>query len=121
MMTIDARQALTELAAMLSRTTNMAPVLSAIGQMQRAKIQARIRDTKIDPDGGPWAPWAPATRAYREGKGNAGQGLLWDTGNLLNNIEVNADPMKVVIGTAVEYGLFLQSGTGRMPARAYMG
>lgn len=121
MITIDIQQAMSELSMIAARAADMGPILHTIGAMEARKSFDRIRETKVDPLESEWDPWAESTRSQRERKGNAGQGLLWDSGYLLNSFEVNADPMQVVIGTEVEYAGYLQEGTFKMPDRAFMG
>ncbi len=76
---------------------------------------------KRSPDGGQWAPWATRTAASRGRKGNAAQGLLWDSGTLLASIQMQARDGLVSIGTDTAYAQYLQGGTGNMPAREFLG
>jgi phage gpG-like protein len=118
-MTIDLGQALAALnrLAML----NMSPWLDSVGQKAQQDVQARIQQTKHDPESQPWSPWQPRTEKQRLKKGNAGQGLLWDEGTLLNTIKFSADSGGVTIGTEVGYAGYLQDGTQRMAARPFLG
>lgn len=118
-MTIDLASALAGLnrLAML----NMSPWLQGVGKKAQQSVQQRIQQVKQDPDNAPWSPWRPSTEKYRTHKGNAGQGLLWDEGTLLNSIQMQADSGGVSIGTAVGYAGFLQDGTERMAARPFLG
>lgn len=118
-MTIDLAQALAGLnrLAML----NMSPWMQQIGQKAQQEVQARIQQTKHDPDNQSWSPWKPSTEKYRTHKGNAGQGLLWDEGTLLNSIKFAADSGGVTVGTEVGYAGYLQDGTERMAARPFLG
>jgi phage gpG-like protein len=128
-MTIDLASALAGLnrLAML----NMSPWLEKVGQQAQKSVQQRIQQTKQDPDSAAWSPWMPRTEKYRTKKGNAGQGLLWDEGNLLNSISFVVDDGAqgdlfgakggVVIGTDVAYAGYLQDGTERMAARPFIG
>lgn len=109
MMTIDISSAIAGLNLILARTeTNN--FLSLVGSFEKNVIQTRIRETKIDPDEHAWAPWQPFTRHQREAKGNVPQGLLWDTGNLLNSIRFEESFGQVEIGTDVPYAHELQHG-----------
>jgi phage gpG-like protein len=126
MITIDIQQAMSELTMIAARAVDMQPVLHTIGGMEADKIWGRIRDGKVDPWGNAWEPWVPFTRSERERKGNVQQGLLWDTGALLDSFEdqsaVNANPMEVVIGTRINYAEELQEGRpGQMVARPFLG
>ena len=121
MITLDMTAAMAELNAMLARTANLKPVLHAIGELEANKVRARIQSTKIDPYDSEWAPWAPFTAIQRALKGNVAQGLLWDTGALLNSFVVESTIASVTIGTPVSYAEGLQFGDARMPAREFMG
>lgn len=125
MIEIDAEQALMELGAMVARAANLAPVLEIIGQSEVENTRARIQQSKTNPWGGDWAPWAESTEASRQRKGNAGQGLLWDDGDLLDSIHFKVDAMEGVgwvdIGSDLDYALYLQDGTEKMPARPFLG
>ena len=122
---VDVEQALTELGAMVARTQFLGPVLEVIGQSEVENAKARIQQSKMNPWGGDWAPWANSTAAHRMHKGNASQGLLWDDGDLLNSIRFAVDAMEgiswVDIGSDLEYAAYLQNGTEDMPAREFLG
>lgn len=103
--------------------TNHQEWLVAVGEHEKAAIEQRIRTTKFDPEGKPWAEWRPFTRALREAKGNAAQGLLWDTGHLLES-QTYLTPFgaDLEIGTDVWYAERLQEGVpGKMAARPFIG
>lgn len=121
MITIDSTSALLTLGSMLVRILRPEPALSIIGQRAAEGIRRRIQRTKDDPDGNAWAPWRPMTRTRREAKGNAGQGLLWDDGTLLDSIRAQSSDSGVEIGSDVAYAPYLQSGTSRMEARPFIG
>lgn len=50
----------------------------------------------------------------------AGNKPLIDTGRLLNSINYRTRRDSVVIGTNVDYGIYHQTGTRRIPARPFM-
>jgi phage gpG-like protein len=118
-MTIDLSQALAGLnrLAML----NMSPWMELVGRQAQQATQARIQQSKHDPDNQPWSPWQPSTERHRIKKGNAGQGLLWDRGDLLSSIKFQTDGGGVTIGTEVGYAGYLQDGTEHMAARPFLG
>ena len=122
---INVEQALAELGAMVARAQFLGPVLEVIGQSEVENTKARIQQSKTNPWGGDWAPWAARTAAYRTRKGNAGQGLLWDDGDLLESIRFSVDAMEHVgwvdIGSDLDYAAYLQDGTEDMPAREFLG
>lgn len=83
--------------------------------------QHRIMVTKQSPDGDNWIEWAQSTRLGRERKGNAGKGLLWDSGNLLRSFKIDINTSDVVISNTAPYANYLQEGTNKMPARPFLG
>lgn len=121
MMTIDSAQVLAELGVLQHRLSSPMALLQEIGTVQQEKTQARIRDTKDTPWGAAWAPWQAVTAYERFEKGNAEQGLLWDSGALLDSIHYELDPFSVTIGTDLDYAPDLQDGTDRMAARPFLG
>jgi len=121
MITIDSVQALAELDAMLMRMHESGPFLEAVGEREVEAVQHRIRDTKTDPIGNAWAPWAPFTRSERTHKGNADLGLLLDEGDLLLSIDKAVFGESVEIGSNLDYAADLQNGTDHMPAREFLG
>lgn len=129
MLSIDVNEALAGIDMMLRRAADPLPVLGVIGAREAENARARIRDSKTSPWGGSWAPWAPSTRAHREHKGNADQGLLWDEGDLLKSIRYDAQTGRflagslgtVEIGSDMAYAGYLQDGTSKMPARPFLG
>ena len=122
---INVEQVLAELGAMVARAQFPSPVLEIIGKSEVENVRARIQQSKINPWGGDWAPWAASTADYRTNKGNAGQGLLWDDGDLLESIRFSVDAMEHVgwvdIGSDLDYAAYLQNGTEDMPAREFLG
>jgi phage gpG-like protein len=118
-MTIDLGHAL----AVLNRlaAVNLSPWMEMVGRQAQESIQHRIRESKLDPENAPWSPWMPSTEMHRRHKGNAGQGLLWDQGTLLNSIRFEHSGDSVAIGTDVDYAKYLQDGTGNMAARPFVG
>ena len=121
MITIDSAQAFAEIDAMLMRMHESAPFLEAVGDREVKLARERIRDTKLDPLGNAWAPWAPFTRSEREHKGNAGLGLLLDEGGLLLSLDKAIFGDSVEIGSNLDYAKDLQEGTDKMPAREFLG
>ena len=129
MLSIDVNEALAGIDMMLRRAADPLPVLSRIGASEVENVRARIRGSKTSPWGDNWAPWAPSTRAHREHKGNADQGLLWDDGDLLKSIRYDAQVGAYLggslgvleVGSDMSYAGYLQDGTSKMPARPFLG
>lgn len=121
MLTADFGPALAELALLRARIANPQPVLALIGRMAVRRAEHEIQVGKQDPDGHAWAPWSEDTARARTKRGNAAQGLLWDKGTLLHSMREQVGINEVVVGTDEPYAAFLQDGTRRMPARAFLG
>lgn len=110
-----------DLETLLSKLKNPRPALVEIGRMLQGSTRDRLQKTKVGPDGKPWAPWALSTLLARTRKGNAGRGLLNDTGNLSRGITFEVRGNTVTVGAQATYAQYLQNGTDRMPARPFVG
>ena len=104
---------------------NLTPAMRGIGMEMEGRVTGRF-ETKTDPDGLPWHPWARNTDKYypRAGTpgaakmGGAGNGLLMDRyGELLKGISYQADSNSVRIGSDQLYSTFHEFGTKNMPRR----
>lgn len=120
-LTVNDRQVMQELGRLLERMLYPEALLAEIGEKEVGRVRERIMESKIDPLGAAWEPWATSTREARERKGNEGQGLLFDTGQLLDSIHFSLSEREVAIGTSVDYATYLQQGTFRMPEREFLG
>lgn len=104
---------------------NLTPAMRGIGMEMEGRVTGRF-ETKTDPDGLPWHPWARNTDKYypRAGTpgaakmGGAGNGLLMDRyGELLKGISYQNDSNSVRIGSDQLYSTFHEFGTKNMPRR----
>lgn len=66
----------------------------------------------FDIGAGPDGPWAPTQR---------GGQILVDTGRLRGSIQHMIGSNVIRVGTSVPYGRYHQTGTSRMPKRAFIG
>ena len=103
------------------KLANPGNLLHSIGQYLVSSTQARIRTTKTDPDGKPWAPWAPGTYLARAKAGTLQGGLLLNSGRLLNSVGYRVSGKTLEVEATAPYAGFLQNGTPRMPARPFLG
>ena len=117
---IDVSEAVAGFEAMLHRVTDLRPMFEEVGAWQEQKTVRRIEETKLTPHGALWAEWQLGTFKKRQQKGNVSQGLLWDTGLLLNSFSWETDESGVEIGTTNEIAPWLQDGTSKMVARPFM-
>ena len=105
-----------------------ASAVQALGRVEKQAVEQRIRDLKRTDGGTPWATWRPSTRRARIRKGNAHQGLLWDSGLLLQSVYsriTSRGPGRKTLhigvsGPAARYGRYLQHGTESMVARPFL-
>lgn len=123
-----------QLGLALKRLEQPRGLMQALGNVLRVNIERRF-DTKTDPSGQAWKPWAPATvkaynRADTQRKGKR-QGevvrrgtLLERTGQMRNSLTVNAGDSQVEVGmNRLSNGgkwsipLLHEFGTTKMPRR----
>lgn len=132
------------LQALLRRTQNLAPVLTALGDEIVERTRQRF-DTSTGPDGAPWQPHSIATLAmasgalgqgYRKKDGSlnakgarklASKRLLIDSGFLSGNIFPSVSGNTLTIGSPAQYAAIHQfggqAGRGRqvtIPARPFL-
>lgn len=91
--------------------------LKQYGEKSKSETRRRIAVGKTDPNNVRWAPWAYSTLLHRINKGNAGLGLLYDTGALWRSIQYQVKGKTLHLGSSEEYAKYLQHGTRNMPAR----
>lgn len=108
-------------ADLLDLLKNPKPLLTRVGQMMVDATVGRIVAVKEDPQGNPWAPWAPSTARARERAGTASRGLLYNTGALASSIYFTINDKSVSVSSSAPYAEYLQNGTPKMPARPFLG
>ena len=106
---------------LVTRIKDRKALLRQVGEIEKEDIQRRIQIGKRSPSGVPWAPWRPSTAIYRQRKGTASKGLLFDSGALYRSFKLKQDGDQVTVGTNVKYAPYLQFGTPKMNARPFMG
>ena len=106
--------ALRQLAA---RVDNLEPVLAGIGMELESRISDRF-ERQVDPLGGAWTTWAPATLASYPNYGN--RRLLDRSGDMLNSLTHQASADQVRIGFGMAYATYHEFGTARMPRRGLL-
>ena len=121
--TIDLSSAVNGINQILQRLNDLIPFYDEVGTFAVNQIREKLHDGKTTPSGTPWAPWRPFTEEQRFLKGNTSQGLLWDTGALIESIHFNVDGnFDVTIGTDLDYGKTLQDGIpGKQEPRPFIG
>lgn len=108
--------------------SNLTPVMERIGYTLEANIQNRF-ETRTDPNGQAWKPWAPKTLKFypfagtKYAKGDDGPGngrLLNRHGTMLDGLTYQADANSVRIGFKDAYAKFHETGTKKMPRRGML-
>ncbi|WOI47737.1 phage virion morphogenesis protein [Acidovorax sp. BLS4] len=113
----DSRAFGEDLRALYRRIGDLTPVMQGIGMELESRISGRF-ETRADPRGQAWAPWAPSTLAsYPEG-GN--RRLLDRYGDMLGSLSHEADANSVRVGFGQPYAAFHEWGTEHMPRRGLL-
>lgn len=117
------------LRGLLERTDDLSPVLKAIGETLTESTKVRF-ETSTAPDGQRWRSNSPATiaawLAHHSAKGGWTAGekrpLIGETRLLSTTITYQVpNPFIVLIGSPMSYAAGNQLGTGRIPARPFLG
>lgn len=103
-----------DLAALYRRLGDLTPVMQSIGMEMESRISGRF-ETRTDPNGKSWAPWAESTLESYPEDGN--RQLLDRYGDMLLSLNHKADATSVRIGFGKPYAAFHEWGTKHMPRR----
>ena len=96
---------------------NLTPVMQSIGMELESRISGRF-ESRTDPSGNAWAPWAQSTvDSYPDG-GN--RRLLDRYGDMLASLIHQADATSVRVGFGQPYAAFHEWGTEHMPRRGLL-
>ena len=96
---------------------DLTPVMQSIGTELESRISGRF-ESRTDPNGSAWAPWAQSTvDGYPEG-GN--RRLLDRYGDMLASLTHQADATSVRVGFGKPYAAFHEWGTEHMPRRGLL-
>lgn len=116
--TIQGDQALLQILADLkARSVNQRPAWDLIGAGLASNADRRF-ETKTDPTGTPWAPWADSTKAARA---KSGRGTLLELTRLMRaSLNHQAQDDGVVVGLGRSYAIFHETGTRKMPRRGML-
>jgi phage gpG-like protein len=111
------QQVLSYLRQLERKLGNLTPAMTAIGMELEAAISGRF-ESKTDPEGNPWAEWAPATEATYPDDGN---GTILDRyGDMLDSLSWVATSDSVAVGFGQPYAAFHEWGTKTMPRRGLL-
>lgn len=116
-----------ELLALPNRLRGLRPLMQRAIAPAANRMLARHWDSKGAAFGHKWPPWALSTLLSRFRKGNAGQGLMIDSGHLKeilfrsrdtdNRLRAIPNGVRLGLNVAVRYARFHQRGTKHMPVR----
>ena len=96
---------------------NLTPVMQSIGMELESRISGRF-ESRTDPSGNAWAPWAQSTVDNYPENGN--RRLLDRYGDMLASLSHQADANSVRVGFGQPYAAFHEWGTEHVPRRGLL-
>ncbi len=96
---------------------NLTPVMQSIGMELESRISGRF-ESRTDPHGSAWAPWAQSTEGGYPEDGN--RRLLDRYGDMLASLNHQAGATSVRVGFGQPYAAFHEWGTEYMPRRGLL-
>lgn len=99
---------------------DLTPLMRAIGAVVESSTRQRFA-SKQSPDGVAWTQLKPSTVRQKQKASGRSAGILVDRGDLMKSITHQASRQSVAIGTNRHYAKYHQTGTSKMPARAFLG
>ena len=91
--------------------------MQSLGMELESRISGRF-ESRSDPSGNSWAPWAPLTvKSYPE---DGNKRLLDRYGDMLASLSHEADSTSVRVGFGQPYAAFHEWGTKHMPRRGLL-
>lgn len=96
---------------------DMTDVMAGIGMELESRISARF-ESRTDPEGDPWEPWAKSTVASYPEDGN--KRLLDRYGDMLASLTHEVTPTSVTIGFGDPTATYHEWGTKHMPRRGML-
>lgn len=106
-----------DLASLYRRMVDLTPVMQKIGSMIESRVSDRF-ESRTDPAGKSWAPWAPSTIKSYPADGN--RQLLDRYGDMLEDRTHQATKDSVRIGFGKPYATYHEWGTKHMPRRGLL-
>lgn len=115
--TVDDKAFRDSLAQLYRGMGNLTPVMQDIGMALESRISGRF-ESRTDPNGNAWAPWAQSTVDSYPEDGN--RRLLDRYGDMLASLNHQANATSVRVGFGQPYAAFHEWGTERMPRRGLL-
>lgn len=119
--TIDVSSAISAINSSIVNSQQAQNFLQDVVKYGKQEVQKRLQTTKTDPTGALWAPWSVSQAKYRNWRGNASLGILYDTGSLFNSINTSVTGAVGVVETSHRLAAIHQDGRGFNPVRKFMG
>ena len=99
------------------RMGDLSEVMDNIGMRLESRVSARF-ETRTDPNGDPWEPWAPSTKAHYPEDGN--KRLLDRYGDMLDKLSYSSDATSATVGFGNPVATYHEWGTEHMPRRGML-
>lgn len=110
----DDRSVIAALRQLQGNVGDMTPAMNEIGMELEGRISARF-EAERDPSGQAWKPWATSTAKAYPKSGN--KRILDRTSDMLRSLNYQADRDSVTVSFGVDYAIYHEFGTKRMPRR----
>ena len=105
------------LASIYRRMTDLTPVMESIGMELESRISSRF-ESRTDPSGDGWEPWAESTADNYPEDGN--RRLLDRYGDMLGSLSHQVTATSVSVGFGQPYSAYHEWGTKHMPRRGLL-
>lgn len=99
------------------RLGDLSEVMAGIGMEMESRVSGRF-ESRTDPNGDVWEPWAPSTRASYPENGN--KRLLDRYGDMLGSLSHSSDATSVTVGFGNPVATYHEWGTEHMPRRGML-
>ena len=99
------------------RLGDLSEVMAGIGMELESRVSGRF-ESRTDPNGDAWEPWAPSTKAHYPADGN--KRLLDRYGDMLGSLSHSSDATSVTVGFGNPVATYHEWGTEHMPRRGLL-
>lgn len=108
-----------------TRMSDLTPAMQDIAYAIEQNVRQRF-ETRSDPNGQQWAPWADSTRktypwhGKRNRQGPGREKILQRYGSMLDSLSSAGDKTTAVVGFGAPYAVYHEMGTRKMPRRGML-
>ena len=99
------------------RLGDLSEVMADIGMELESRVSGRF-ESRTDPNGDAWEPWAPSTKVHYPADGN--KRLLDRYGDMLGSLSHSSDATSVTVGFGNPVATYHEWGTEHMPRRGLL-